>query len=228
MRDLEAWHGRCDLVFTHHVLEHVADLRITAGDLTRLLRPTGAMLHILPCGNPGSLEWRLCRLHRDGIDPTRGNRFFFEDEGHLRRVTSDEFAAVWRERGWEPVFMKFANQRDGALNYYTVSTRQRAVSICQPSRATNGRTRVILTACHLFMLALWIGRRPRAALLEKRRHGIHGAGDFVVWACSVVAWPVSAIVDRVLRVAALREWTTRAEDPRATEMYVAFRATPVE
>jgi SAM-dependent methyltransferase len=219
---MDEWRGRCDLVFTHHVLEHVSDLEATAADLSQLLTPSGVMFHVLPCGNAGSLEWRLCRLQQGGIDPARGNRFFFEDEGHLRRLTSDEFLRLWKPHGWRPLLTRFANQRDGALNYYTASTRERAVSICQPRRALNSRARITLSAAYVAMLGLWTLRRPRAALAEKRRHGVRGGTDLVVVGGAVLMWPVAALLDWTLRRLAAWEWAERSEDPRATEMYVAL------
>ena len=49
-------------------------------------RAGGAMIVIMPCGNAGSLEHDICSARADGIDAAYGNRFFFEDEGHLRRL----------------------------------------------------------------------------------------------------------------------------------------------
>jgi len=79
-----------DLLFTHHVLEHLPDLEGSLASMNALLAPGGSMLHILPCGNPGSFEYELCRLRRGGIDPARQGRFFYEDEGHLRRLTTEQ------------------------------------------------------------------------------------------------------------------------------------------
>src|SRR6185369_8157500 len=74
--------GAFDLVFSHHVLEHVPDLGAALATIAALASPRGEMLHILPCGNAGSFEERIVALRRGGTDPALENRFFFEDEGH--------------------------------------------------------------------------------------------------------------------------------------------------
>jgi 2-polyprenyl-3-methyl-5-hydroxy-6-metoxy-1,4-benzoquinol methylase len=79
-----------DFLFTHHVLEHVYDLQEVAGEIAHYLKPDAVMLHILPCGNEGSLEYNLCLLRKDGVNPQKGGVFFFEDEDHVRRIKTDD------------------------------------------------------------------------------------------------------------------------------------------
>ncbi|HVO76667.1 MAG TPA: class I SAM-dependent methyltransferase, partial [Candidatus Bathyarchaeia archaeon] len=106
-----------DLLFSHHVLEHVYDLERTVDDMNGRLKASSAMLHILPCGNAGSFEQRVCLLRMDGIDPGLQNRFFFEDEGHLRRLTTEQFAALWAKRGFVLVQERYTNQHFGAIDW---------------------------------------------------------------------------------------------------------------
>src|ERR1017187_7488440 len=47
---------QCDVIYTHHVLEHVEDLEAAMPQIALLLRPGGYVWHILPCGNVGSIE----------------------------------------------------------------------------------------------------------------------------------------------------------------------------
>lgn len=42
--------GSFDVLFSHHVLEHVYDLAGTAREMAALVKPGGLILHILPCG----------------------------------------------------------------------------------------------------------------------------------------------------------------------------------
>src|SRR5262249_3679663 len=101
--------GRFDLIFSHHVLEHVMDIRETAARIGRLCAPNGVALNILPCGNPGSFESDICAAVRDGVDPERSNRFYFEDESHLRRLTSDQLVEILDAAGLAPKDVLFAN-----------------------------------------------------------------------------------------------------------------------
>ena len=63
---------RFDLLFTHHVLEHVYDLDQIWDEMAGFMNPGSGMLHILPCGNEGSFEERICRLKKGGINKNRG------------------------------------------------------------------------------------------------------------------------------------------------------------
>jgi 2-polyprenyl-3-methyl-5-hydroxy-6-metoxy-1,4-benzoquinol methylase len=85
---LPASNHKFDFIFSHHVFEHVPSVADTCGQIRSMCKPGGTVLLVLPCGNEGSLEWKICHLRRNGIDTSRGNRWFFEDPGHLRRLTT--------------------------------------------------------------------------------------------------------------------------------------------
>ncbi len=66
--DLEGMKQSFDLIFSHHVLEHVFDLNEVAADIASFAALNSRMLHILPCSNPGSFEFEICSLYEDGIE----------------------------------------------------------------------------------------------------------------------------------------------------------------
>ena len=66
-----------DFIFSHHVLEHVFDIKEVAAQINQRAKNSSAMLHIFPCGNPGSYEYKLCKNRIDGINTKMENRFFF-------------------------------------------------------------------------------------------------------------------------------------------------------
>jgi SAM-dependent methyltransferase len=215
--------GGFDLVFSHHVLEHVADLPSTADLIASLIRPGGAMLHVLPCGNRNSLEWRLCRLHRHGFDPSLGNRFFFEDEGHVRRLTSDQLCAAWQAHGFVPVAASFANHFAGAVKYYSGETFERAMSVVRSEDAVNQAAGWILRIAKAALSVCWLARQPWAVLNRKRATGIRSARDLALVIGCLPCAPLSFAADRLIDAAADREWRSRRGDPSGSEMYVALR-----
>ena len=87
-----------DFLFTNHVIEHVYNLSDVFNQMNEYLKPISSMLHFLPCGNEGSYEYNICLLRKDGINAELENRFFFEDEGHIRRLTTDEFCGLCRTK----------------------------------------------------------------------------------------------------------------------------------
>ena len=106
-----------DLIFSHHVLEHVSNLDEIVGSLADSLKIGGRCAHILPCGNKGSLEYNVASLVANGIDANLGNRFYYEDKGHLRRLTSDELCWVHNKFGMSQENAWFQNHYYGSLDW---------------------------------------------------------------------------------------------------------------
>lgn len=89
-----------DLVFSWHVLEHVWDFEETVQDMSRLVRKGTYLCAILPCGNPGSVEEKVMRLvNGEELSRSREMRWTYEDEGHLRRIKSEEIVRVFERNG---------------------------------------------------------------------------------------------------------------------------------
>jgi SAM-dependent methyltransferase len=202
-----------DFVFTHHVMEHVYDLDRVWTVLVRLLKPTASMLHILPCGNEGSFESQLCKLRVGGINKERGNRFFFEDEGHLRRATRLGF--VLRKEF-------YANQWYGAIDWITAGSLQftrdvsdTSLALDRPSKRRLSKLRCILLifGWARFLIAEYDrfqGKRPK-----RLKHYAFLIGSMPVYL--VARW-----ADRLLRRKVSQEWMTQRGRRDGSEMYLYF------
>jgi SAM-dependent methyltransferase len=117
-------HHQFDFIFTHHVFEHVYDLTKSWKELAQYGNENSIIVHILPCGNKHSFEYDYCLLCKNGINKDRGNRFFFEDEGHLRRMTTEEMEKFARINNYVLFKQCYANQYYGALNWISNSGDQ--------------------------------------------------------------------------------------------------------
>ena len=109
-----------DLIFTHHVLEHVQDIDMIFDDFSHLAKKQSWFLHICPCGNHGSFEHSLCLLREDGIAPPN-NRFFFEDPAHLRRLSTKDILMLGQKIGFRIIDEYYSNQYYGALHWISSS-----------------------------------------------------------------------------------------------------------
>lgn len=204
-----------DLVFSHHVLEHVFDIEQLAQEIAGRCAPRSAMLHILPCGNRNSFEWRLCHLRRDGIDPQQSGRFFFEDPGHIRRLDTDRAAALFKEFGFTLSRGLYANQRAGVINWVTRSNPLLIPKLFNPFKGKN-----LLAGLRLFY---WLIKFSVVAfarlpyLLEQRFKHF----SFVRVVLFIPA-RASAFVDRSLIARAEQEWVAHQSDPAGSEMYLFF------
>lgn len=141
-----------DFVFTHHVLEHVFDIKVLAEQMNNRLNESSSMLHILPCGNINSFEYRICSLRSDGIDYSKGNRFFYEDEGHLRRMTTDQLTSIFSGYNFKLKNDYYSNQYDGAVDWITQTSPLLIFKMFNPFKGKDYRSKFIL-----FMLLMKMG-----------------------------------------------------------------------
>ena len=211
-----------DFVFTHHVLEHVYDLDRVWAALVRLLKPQAGMLHTLPCGNEGSFEYRLCNLRKDGINRERGNRFFFEDEGHLRRLCTTDLERMASEQGFSLRKEYYANQWYGAVDWITQGSLSFVRNISDPRLALGRSSRWRLLALRKILLAFWWARflageygRIRAKHPKRVKHYAFLIG-------SAPAFLVARGADLFLKWKARREWITQRSRRAGSEMYLYF------
>jgi len=137
LKDRSFKQNKFDFIFTHHVLEHVDHLENVLKEINKLLKPKSSVLHILPCGNQGSYEYNLCLLHKNGIDVNKHNRFFFEDEGHVRRLTTSQLEYYYNKYNFKLVKQLYSNQHFGAIKWMTDSSLSFLKIITNPQNAVN-------------------------------------------------------------------------------------------
>lgn len=226
--------GRFDFVFSHHVLEHVVDLDATVADVASLLAPGGRMLHALPCGNAGSLPHWLCALRASGIDPARGNRFYFEDPSHLRRCRTDDLERAFATHGCGLERAAYGYHRFGALRLFTEMAPAELRALLLPSRG--GSLPAMAWVFAAFVVAWWALRLPcqvlmrtRRMLQQVRRYHTRRLADASCLALLGLAIPAAILMPASLpfelsaRALDAREWRTRRRDPRGSEMLLEFR-----
>jgi SAM-dependent methyltransferase len=214
-----------DLVFSFHVLEHVAQLDEVVRDMIRVTKMGGQLVVVLPCGNAGSLEARLVTAlggRQTGAQSPSGC-FFFEDEGHLRRPTSVELEERFILSGATPVDSAFANQSWGAVHWITHSSSAVLGCVFESSRTSRKRQQ----------LGLWLLRRAfgvlglavRAGRASKAQHSGQSAAASMMRPILKVGVPVLKAVDEL----AWREWMRDNRKPNGSAQYYIFeRAVPAK
>jgi SAM-dependent methyltransferase len=199
--------GSADLLFTHHVLEHVADLEHTCQKMAALAKERAWMLHILPCGNPGSFEHDLCRLREGGIDPMRGGRFFYEDEGHLCRLTSDQLTVAMERFGFRVVQEWYSFHQFEAVHWLTDNGVRFVLNLCDPRRAVDSAARRRLKCIRRQLLPMAVIK----SIARRRSPWVRPCASLAQ--LLVKRWTVTAE----------REWQAMRDNPAGSEMHVVFR-----
>jgi SAM-dependent methyltransferase len=211
-----------ELVFTHHVLEHVYDLDRAWNELIRLLKPQGGMVHILPCGNAGSFEFQLCSLRKGGIDKRQANRFFFEDEGHLRRLSTEDLQPRARHDGFVLRNEYYANQWYGAIDWIIQRPLQFIRDISDTSFALDRSAKWRLAMLRSILLVF---KNARFRIAEYDGIRTKHPKRLKQYAYLIVAAPAYLIargIDYYLKWNVRREWITQRDRREGSEMYMYF------
>ncbi|MGA2062775.1 MAG: class I SAM-dependent methyltransferase [Thermoguttaceae bacterium] len=212
-----------DFLFTHHVLEHVYDLPKVFKEMTDRLKDKSAMLHILPCGNGGSFEHNVCLLRKDGINTQLENRFFFEDEGHLRRLTTGQLNKLCKDEGFVLADQYYGNQYYGAIDWITQSELSFIREFTDTSSAVDRKAGTTLTRMQYKLLLLWLFRRPVVLFERKLRRNNKTVRDFVLLILGFAPYVFGKPVDYYLRKNAEAEWAKHKTKRNGSEMYLFFK-----
>jgi hypothetical protein len=211
------------LLFTHHVLEHVIDLDEALNRMDGFLEDHASVLHILPCGNPGSFEHQICELRRNGLERDRGSRFFFEEPGHLRRLDSKYVTDLYEKRGFALELANFSCHYSGAINWITNLGSDFIRDLADPACAVDAiaARRLVKLRRRLLRIAFMRSIKRRVTnRLEWGRLSIRA----ICWLIAV--YPLYLIgkkVDQYWENRDAEEWSNRRNDPNGSEMYLFFQ-----
>jgi SAM-dependent methyltransferase len=211
-----------DLVFSHHVLEHVGNIVKTAEEINEYLKPRADMIHVLPCGNKGSLEWNICQLHKNGIDKNCGNRFFYEDIGHLRRLTTDDMDRLFCIHGFHKKYEYYNNIYWGAIFWITNNGRSIIQKLTDTNNAISASAGVKLSCYKFIFLILYYLQIPykwyRAVKVKKDKcfyHKFFLIADFLPQLCT-------GYIPRFIRKKADKEWNNDNNKKNGSSMYLHY------
>lgn len=212
-----------DFVFTHHVFEHVFDLKEVFSFVSDYLKSESSMLHILPCGNAGSFEHEVCKLIINGINAEVGNRFFYEDEGHVRRLTTDEFNEVCKSKNYELENALYSNQLDGAIEWISRSGVKTVNLIADISNAIDddARRKLLKLKVRLMVIALLRAPVQLVPMVKKRRN--KKAKHYIYLGFGCLLWVFSLPVDKFWKRKAKIEWDKKKYNSNGSEMFLFYK-----
>lgn len=181
------------------------------------------MLHFLPCGNEGSYEYNICLLRKDGINPELENRFFFEDEGHVRRLTTDEFCEIYQTKGFELNKEYYSNQYYGAIDWITNSNPKFVLMFSETSQAINKEAKRKLNQERKKLILITVLRLPAqivTKLLNKRNKQ---AKHYLMLMVGLPFYIFSRPIDRYWKRKARDEWDAKKTERNSSEMCLYFK-----
>lgn len=219
--DKELSKQKFSFLFTHHVLEHVYHIEQIWKEMNELMSPSSRILHVFPCGNEGSFEHHICFLRKDGINGAMENRFFFEDEGHVRRLTTNQVAGMAEKYGYRLAKDYYSYQYYGALKWISESGPKYVFTLTDTSKAKDEVSKQELRRIRNKLLLLSLVNRPCSLFSNKVKKKSKTLKDYVLIALSLpflVLLPVYWRTNKLAR----KEWEEKKAERNGSEMYLYF------
>lgn len=211
-----------NFLFSHHVLEHVYNLSYVFDEMDGYLYDKSSILHILPCGNEGSFEHSLCLLRKDGINRQLENRYFFEDEGHVRRLNTDQVRLFYEEKGFVLAKEYYGNQNYGAIDWFTQNSYSFIKLLTDTSQALDKKATKQLLKLRFKLLGIWALRFIAAIVGIRFNKKNRTVRDYVILIFGLPFFVFAKPMDIYVRRKAIKEWQTRKTDRNGSEMYLFF------
>ena len=220
--EADSYKTQFDFLFSHHVIEHVQDLDETFSLINAYLKPTSSQLHILPCGNEGSFEHHICQLKKNGIEKEQGNRFFFEEPGHLRRLSTKEFESYENKIGFSLKKDFYSNQYDGAVNWITKSSPRFVKKLTNSNDAMDEKAYAELEGLRKKLLPLTYLQFPYSKYWLIKSKWQKSMKDQIFLAALALPALVSKMYFDKYQKLAMIEWEKSKTAKNGSEMYVFF------
>jgi len=218
----DKYRNQFDFLFSHHVIEHVPDIQEIFQVIDSYLKPHSSQLHIVPCGNKGSYEYEISILNKNGIELEKENRFFYEEPGHLRRLTSDEFAAHEKRIGFELKKEFYSNQEYGAVNWITKSSPRFVKKLTDTKDALDDVALKKLRSLRKKLLPLTYLQFPYSKFLEIKNKWRKKAMDYIkliiLFIPAMISKPFYSYWDKKAAV----EWQENKTQRNGSEMFLFF------
>lgn len=218
------FNGKFDFLFSHHVLEHVFDINETFDTINRLLKKSASMLHILPCGNTGSLEHKIALLAKNGIDKRNG-RFFYEEPGHLRRLDTEQMNLLANRHGFHLCKAYYGYHYWETIEGTVGSSPKFTLEITSHKMAKDEQSKTELKRLRNMLLPISILRFP-AVVFEARKHWrFMGSRRLLENLILGILYPFSFPLNFYVKGRAEQEWNLRKNQENGSEMYLFYKRT---
>lgn len=210
------------LLFTHHVIEHVYDVDDILADMDRLIHPGSGMLHILPCGNTGSFEHSICLLRPDGINQKLGNRYFFEEEGHIRRLTTEQMCTMAKKYGYKLEKEFYANQYHGAIKWIISEDINFIKKLTDGSNAIDAAAARRLKKLRIKLIIYHYARRYGSIITRRKSKIKKSCKDYMIMIFGMISYLIFYPITSHINRKSIEEWNNFNKHRNGSEMYLYF------
>ncbi|HUU50142.1 MAG TPA: class I SAM-dependent methyltransferase [Nitrospinota bacterium] len=213
-----------DFLFSHHVLEHVFDIRKAIDEMNNYIKQNSFMLHILPCGNKNSFEYNVCKMRKDSIKYDMEGRFFFEDEGHVRRLTTNQLTEYLEKYSFKILKDYYSNQYYGAIKWISRCDKNFIFNFANPSMALNAGYSKELKKIKIKLLFVHFCNNISCSEFRNHlRNTYYGGRQIIMAIIKICFYPLARAISFYYDNKANQEWKEQKEKKNGSEMYVFYR-----
>ena len=204
------------------MIEHVQSLKETFETINLYLKPSSVQLHILPCGNEGSYEYEISQLKINGIEKDKDNRFFFEEPGHLRRLTTAEFVDFENKIGFTLKKEFYSNQHLGAINWITKNSPRFVKKLTNTVNVVDENASKKISKLRKKLLPLTYSQFPYTKYIEIKNKSQKRFFDYIKLAIVFFPAMIAKPVYDKWQKKAQKEWEMRKNEKNGSEMFLCF------
>lgn len=216
-----------DFVFSHHVLEHVLNLKDALETINLFCKETATMLHIAPCGNKGSLEYFVAETRINGIETDMEDRFFFEDESHVRRLDTLKLDKALENYGFKLIDNYYDHHTITSILYLSKSTKDFIKFFADSGKSRKeDYDKIKIIRNRLLILNFW----QKIYNISTQFQSIFSAilqllisiRQLLISSLKIILFPAAAGVVIYYTLRSSREWKKQKKVPDGSEMYLIF------
>jgi SAM-dependent methyltransferase len=213
---------RFDFLFSHHVLEHVENINKAWSEMNHYLKEKSSIFHVLPCGNQGSFEHYVCMLRKDGVDRGQENRFAFEDQSHLRRLTTKQMNDFAVQYNFVLIVDYYSNQFYGAINWITRERVSFVLGLTSLKQAKDIVSVVKLICLRGVLLLIKLMRFP-AHLIDYKKDKMRKLRYYSLFLIFFIFYPLSKLINSCLDYMSDTEWRNKKCEDSGSEMFLYYK-----
>ncbi len=203
-------------------MEHVENINETFEQLDSLSNISSKHLHILPCGNEGSLEYKISTMVKNGIEVDKENRFFFEEPGHNRRLSTNEFNNHMKKFNFKLENEYYNNQYWGAINWISKSSPKFVKKLTNPNNATNDENAKVLRSLRVKFLPITYIQHSLVLFLMYRDRYNRTTKEFILMILlsipALLSWPIFSFFNKLANL----EWNKNKSNSNGSEMFLIY------
>ena len=216
---------KADFIFSHHVLEHVYNMKQSLAEMNGYMKDNAFALHILPCRNRESFTHKICTLRTDGINQEMENRYYFEYVGHVRRLSPEELNKLMAAHNFVAEQQLYGNHFWGLMKWVSQYSPRYILLFTDTKKCINFKAKVnmlLLRVLLFFLMFLQLPVLVRNYIeMFTKNKSIQKLTLILNFIPFLLSYPFYWLINYLDRY----EWKVKRNQKSGSEMYIFYKRT---